>query len=93
MRYEFCLVVIAGSELTPEMADALYEATGGDIELGVVDGVMTIEFEREARSLRDAVRSAITQVEGTSLGLHVDRVESETANTIAQINHELAGGI
>jgi hypothetical protein len=62
-------------ELTAESADALSEATGGDIELNVRDGIAFVEFERSARALRDASTAGIREVEGTGLGLRVIRVD------------------
>jgi hypothetical protein len=88
---KFTLVLSGVSELTPEMANALFEATNGDIELNMCNGVAFLEFERSSPNLRDAILSAIRQVEGTNLGLRVVRVESEAANTIAKINAELLG--
>jgi len=89
--HQFTLVLSGASEITPELADALYEATGGDIELSMCEGVAFLEFDRVAPSLRDAVRSAIAQVEGAGLGVGVVRVESEAANFIAKINADLLG--
>ena len=51
------------AEITPELADTLYEATNGDIEFNMCDGVAFLEFERSARSLREAITSAIREVE------------------------------
>jgi len=88
---QFTLILAGVSEITPELANALYEATGGDIELNMREGVAFLEFDRAAPSLRDAVRSAIAQVEGAGLGIRVVRVESEAANVIAKINADLLG--
>ena len=90
-RYRFTLILSGVSEITPELADALYESTGGDIELNMRDGVAFVEFERSAASLRDAIRSAIRDVEGAEAGVRVVRVESESANVIAKINADLLG--
>jgi hypothetical protein len=79
------------SELTPKLADALYEATHGDIECNMRNGVAFLEFERAAATLREAILSAIRDVESTAAGVRVLRVESEAANTIAQINAGLLG--
>jgi hypothetical protein len=81
------------SAITPELADALYEATGGDIEFNSCNGVAFLEFRRKAARLRDAITSAIHQVEGAGVGVRVVRVESEVANTIAKINAELLGTV
>jgi len=90
-RQQFTLILAGVSEITPELADALYEATGGDIEFNMREGVAFLEFDCEALTLHDAVRSAIEQVEGAGLGVRVVRVESEAANVIAKINADLLG--
>lgn len=89
--HRFILVLAGIAELTPELADSLYSATGGDIELNQRDGVAYLEFNRAAASLRKAVLSAIREVEGAAVGARVVRVESETANVIAKINAGLLG--
>ena len=89
--HEFTLILSGVSEITPELADALYEATGGDIEFNMRDGVAFLEFDRTASSLHDAISSAITQVEGAGVGVRVVRVESDDANTIAKFNADLLG--
>ncbi|NUQ64755.1 MAG: hypothetical protein HUU20_20015 [Pirellulales bacterium] len=88
-NHRFTLILSGISEITPELADTLFEATGGDIEWNMSDRVVFLEFDREADSLFDTVRSAISQAE--SAGVRVVRVESEAANTIAKINAELLG--
>jgi hypothetical protein len=89
--YHFTLVLSGVSEITPELADALYAATQGDIELNLRDGVAFLEFERKAPALREAILAAIREVERADVGVRVVRVESEAANVIAKINAELLG--
>jgi hypothetical protein len=89
--HTFTLVLSGVAEITPELADALFEATQGDIELHVRDGVAFVEFERTAASRREAITSAIREVEQAAVGVRVVRVESETANVIAKINADLLG--
>ena len=74
--------------MTPELSDKLSEATGGDIEFNLWDGVAFLEFDRIAPSLQDAVTAAIEQGERSGIGV---RVETEAANTIAKINADLLG--
>jgi len=88
-KHKFTLILSGVSEIEPEIADVLYEATKGDIEFEMRDGVASLDFERSAASLRQAITSAIEQVEGASAGVRVIRVESDIANTIAKINAEL----
>ncbi len=87
--HRFSLVLSGIAEITPELADALYAATSGDIEFTLRDGVARLEFERPASSLRKAITSAIQEVEALDLGVRVMRVESEAANVIAKINADL----
>ena len=91
MNHQFTLILSGVSEITSDVADPLYGATGGDIEFNMRDGVAFLEFDRTAHSLHDAVTSAITQVEGAGVGIRVVRVESDDANTIAKINANLLG--
>jgi hypothetical protein len=87
----FTLILSGVTELTPELADALYAATQGDIELSLRDGVAFVEFERTAATLREAITTAIREVERATVGVRVVRVESEAANVIAKINADLLG--
>jgi len=89
--YTFTLIISGVAEITPELADALYSATKGDIEMNQRDGIVFLEFERMASTLEDAVTSAIREVEGTDVGVRVLRVESEAANVIAKVNADLLG--
>jgi hypothetical protein len=84
--HEFTLILAGVAELTPELADALYEATDGDIELNMRDGIASLDCRRAAPTLREAIQSMIAAVEGANLGVRVVRVESDEANTIIQIN-------
>ncbi len=89
--HTFTLVLSGVAEITPELADALYSATQGDIELNFRDGVAFLEFERTAPTLREAILAAIREVEEADVGVRVVRVESEAANVIAKINADLLG--
>src|SRR6266542_5558937 len=84
--HRFTLILSGIAEITPELADAMYAATNGDIELNQRDGVVYVEFDRAASTLRGAVTSAIREVEGAGVGARVVRVESDSANVIAKIN-------
>ena len=90
-RHQFTLILSGVSELTPELADALYEATGGDIELNMRDSIPYLEVDRAAPSLDEAITSVMQEVESAGVGVRVVRVESETANTVARINVQLLG--
>jgi hypothetical protein len=92
-KHRFTLILAGIGELTPEIADALYEATDGDLELNQRGGVAFAELQKPARTLQDAITVSIRAIEKAAVGVKVVRVESETANVIAKINAELLGTI
>ncbi len=88
-RHKFTLILSGISEITTELANSFYEATGGDIEFNMRNGIPFLEFDRSAHTLREAILTAVGEVEEAVAGVRVVRVESATANTIAKINAEL----
>ncbi len=74
--YEFTLVYSGPTELTDELEDAIFEAGCGDALLGIVDGQMILDFNRKASSLREALFSAINDVERTGLPIRLVRFAS-----------------
>jgi hypothetical protein len=71
--FTFTLVFSGANELTEDIANALYEAGCDDAGVGSCDGVLTVDFDRDAESLGDAIGSAIKAVERA--GFTVARVE------------------
>ena len=76
-KYDFSLVVSGSVELTEHVADALYAAGCDDATPGTCEGILTVDFHREAISLEEAIRTAIGNVR--RVGLQVARVEIEAA--------------
>ncbi len=76
-KYHFTLVVSETTELTESLADALYSAGCDDATPGTCEGILTLDFHREAASLEDAISTAITNVRRS--GLEVARVEIDAA--------------
>lgn len=73
-QHEFTLVLTDDPD--EEGADRLYGVLG-DGTVSTIAGVAQIHFQREARSLEVAIRSAIADV--GSAGFRVARVEMEPA--------------
>ena len=71
--YDFTLVLSIPTELTDEFAERLFEAGCDDSTPSSSEGVVSIDFTREATDLESAIRSAIADVSAT--GAVVDRVE------------------
>lgn len=57
-------VIVEGADLhSEEVVDALFEAGCDDALVGSSDGVDYLDFDREAETLEEAMRSAITAIE------------------------------
>jgi hypothetical protein len=74
MKYEFSLI-LAAPDVSDEEAEKLYEAGCDDGSILSRGDVTVVQFDRDARTLDEALASAIRDVE--SAGFQVDRVEIE----------------
>jgi hypothetical protein len=72
-EHEFTLILTDISEMTDEVASALYEAGCDDSSPGSCDGVASVDFHRDAETLEEAIQSAIRDVR--KAGFEIDRVE------------------
>jgi hypothetical protein len=84
--FEFRLILAGVTELTPDLADALYQVFD-DGTAGSCAGLVAIDFHREGPSFQEAVQSAIADVR--KAGQELARVESEESRQIEQINAAL----
>ncbi len=87
-NHEFRLVLAGLSDVSMDDADALYEAGCSDATFGSCDGVAFGDFDREAETLEEAIRSAIADVQRA--GLSVARLEHVELTLVSKINDELA---
>ena len=71
-----------------QMSDVLFEAGCDDGSPGVCRGVVTIDFDREAETLRAAIQSAVADVERA--GYRIARVEPADRETFDEINAALS---
>jgi hypothetical protein len=69
--WAFTLILDGVPELTDDMTDALYEAGCDDALVGSRDGVIFLDFTRQAVSLQEAVRSAISDVQAAGVSTKV----------------------
>jgi hypothetical protein len=81
-EHDFALVLTGITELTPEAEDALFEAGCDDGTISVRSGRIYITFSREDVSLKDAILSAIRDVQNAKIGADVLRVD--TCNLVTQ---------
>src|SRR4051812_23826572 len=88
--YDFTLILAGRPEPTEAMADALFEAGCTDATLGSHCGVITLDFAREASSLREAIASAMADVARADVGLRAVRIEPDEIVTVAEIAKRIA---
>lgn len=84
-EHEFALVLSEITKLTPEILDALFEAGCDDATPSIRNGRMYMTFSRTARSLKDAILSAIRDVKRANIGTDVMRVDECDLVTQADI--------
>lgn len=82
--HEFTLILSGVQELSEELETAVYEAGCDDAILGIRNGVVFLEFDRQAATLPEAVLSGIQDVE-TIEGVDVTRIEPDDLVTASEI--------
>jgi len=86
-HHEFTLLLDGVSEITDELADAIYRAGCDDALLGIENGKAYLDFSREADSPMNAIVSAVLAVENAGIpGLKVVGVRPPEAATIEKVN-------
>ena len=83
--YTFSLVLSGLSNLTEQIEDRFFQAGCDDALLYFRDGVPYLDFDREAESPREAILSAIHDVENAGVGARVIRVEPDELVTASEI--------
>jgi hypothetical protein len=79
--YEFDVILKDIAHVDDEQADLLFERGCDDATPASCDGTAWIHFDREASSLEEAIRSAVSQVQ--SAGLVVARVQLEADSAVS----------
>src|ERR1700728_3856350 len=88
-EYEFTLILSGVTELNRQVLDAFYEAGCDDALIGMRDGVAYAEFCRESDSFREAVLSAIGDVESAGVQATVEHIEPDEFVTMSEIARRL----
>jgi len=90
IEFNFTLVVSGANEETDGLEDALFNAGCDDALIYFKNGVTYLEFDRTASDMKDAILSAISQVESTRLGIKVIRVEPDDLVNASEIARRTA---
>jgi len=88
-HYNFILIISGITEPSEGVEDGLFEAGCDDATLSFRHRLCYLEFDRVASSFKDAVISAIQQVESVNSNLVVERVEPDDLVTASQIAHRI----
>jgi hypothetical protein len=70
--YEFTIVLCGIDQLTDAVAEAIYEAGCADATISSVSSVVSLDFDRFAASLGEAIGSAVDEV--GRAGFQVSRI-------------------
>jgi hypothetical protein len=87
--YQFTLVLKNVDENTPGLEDSLYEVGCDDALINFRNGVVYLDFDREALSLEQAALSAIRDIESASIGAMVSHVAPEDLVTESEVAKRL----
>jgi hypothetical protein len=82
--YYFVLVLSGVNEYTEGLEDALFEAGCDDALISYKNGVVCLDFDREANSLDQAILSAIKDIETSGVGAKANHIEGAFV-TISEI--------
>ncbi|EIC19793.1 hypothetical protein [Thiorhodovibrio frisius] len=80
-KYEFTLILAGVTELSSQIADALFVSGCDDGSPGSCGGQVTVDFCRQATSLETAIRTAVRDV--SKAGFRVERVELESPQLLS----------
>jgi hypothetical protein len=88
-EHDFVLLLAGVTELTSELQDRLFEAGCDDATISERSGRIFLTFTREAPTLRDAILSAIADIEKANAGAQVLRVDDCNLVTQADIARKI----
>jgi hypothetical protein len=81
--YDFTVILALGTDLTDDLANSLFEAGCDDGSPGSCEGVVSIDFHREADSLEAAIRSAIADVQKAHCTVDSVKIEADSTTLIS----------
>jgi hypothetical protein len=84
-EHDFTLILTGITELNQAAMDPLFEAGCDDALIGMKGGRAYAAFTREAPTLKDAILSAIRDIQRAGIGAGVLRIDSNTLVTQAEI--------
>jgi hypothetical protein len=89
-EHDFILILSDVPALTSEVENALFEAGCDDATVGMHAGRVTLDFTRSAPTLKDAILSAIRDVQMAKIGARIIRVDNCDLVTQAEIARKIS---
>ena len=83
--FYFVLVLDGVYEHTEGLEDALFEAGCDDALINYEHGVVYLDFDRQAKSLEEAILSAITSIESCGIGAIVKSIGPDNLVNMSEI--------
>jgi len=83
-NHHFILVLSGVDENTDGLEDALYQAGCNDALINYRNGIVCLDFDREANTLSNAIFSAINDIENAGIDAKVSHIEG-TFVTLSEI--------
>jgi hypothetical protein len=77
-KHGFTLILDGVPDLTSEVLDSLFEAGCNDALISRCDGQVSMDFHRVAPTMREAITSAIRDIQKAGIGARVVRIEEVT---------------
>lgn len=84
-QHHFALVLSGVTQNTENLEDTIFEAGCDDALIFCKNNTVYLEFDRDADNFENAILSAIREVEGTTLGIKVSRIEPDMLVTLSSI--------
>ena len=75
--YEFDVVLRNVSEVTDDLAEALFQAGCDDATFTSQNGRTWVHFDREAQSLEEAIRSAVANIQAAGLTASIVELDAD----------------
>ncbi len=80
--FVFTCTIVGLTDFDLDLADAIHAAGADDSSIGVSDGVVTVDFDRQAETLDGAVRTAIEDLAKAGLQVSDVHLDAESLKAI-----------
>lgn len=86
--FQFVLVLTGISSISEDAENRLFKSGCSDALIRITNNIVSLDFDRNALSLKEAIISAIQDIESSGIGAMVDHVEGSLV-TLSQIEKKV----